>query len=116
MWIFRELFRLLYQIVVATAIASAMAGLWALLSSGDLVHDLRLGYFLFGSLLLLCAGAGGSRTTVQGRIMGYTWFTGLRGYGVFSGGFRPRAGDPTVTATAVFVGSALALFALGAVV
>jgi hypothetical protein len=114
-WILRELTRLLWTIAVATAIASAVASLWALASTGSLLHDLRIGYFLFGALLILLAGAGGGRSTVQGRIMTYTWFTGIRGYGMFSPG-RARPSQPTLTASAVFVGSGLALFVLGAVV
>jgi hypothetical protein len=115
MWIFRELARLLWTIAVAAAVASAIASLWALAASGDLVRDLRIGYFLFGAVLILLAGAGGGRSTVQGRIMNYTWFMGIRGYGMFSAG-RSGPSQPALTASAVFVCSGLALIALGAVV
>lgn len=115
MWIFRELARLLWTIAVVAAVASAIAGLWALASTGNLVRDLRIGYLLFGALLILLAGAGAGRSTVQGRIMTYTWFTGIRGYGMLSPG-RARPGQPTLTASAVLVGSGLLLIALGAVV
>ena len=115
MWVARELSRLLFTIVVATTIAAAIAGFWALIQGGDLVHALRISFFLFGALLLLLAGAG-NRSTASGRRMRYGLFTGLRGYSVLSPVVRARPDQPTLTASAVFVGSALALLALGAVV
>jgi hypothetical protein len=113
MWIFRELYRLLVTIVLVAGVAAALASLWALISSGDLVNNMRIGFFLFGGILLLCAGAG-NRATAQNRAMRYTWFMGIRGYGMFSPG-RARPNQPTLTASAVFFASAIALFVLGAV-
>jgi hypothetical protein len=114
MWFFRELFRLVWMIVVATAIAAALASLVALLSSGDLVHDLRLFFLVFGCLLLLFAGAG-NRSTASARRVNWGLITPGRG-GVLFRGVAPRPGEPTLTASAVFVGSALALIALGLVI
>jgi hypothetical protein len=115
MWFVRELARLLFRIVVATALAAAVAGFWALISSGDLVHDLRICFFLFGALLLLLAGAG-NRSTASARRVNWGIIGGGRTMGWLSPPVRPRPGQPTLTASAIFVGSALALFVLGAVV
>lgn len=114
MWFFRETFRLVWMIVVATAIAAGIASLWALLSSGDLVHDLRISFFIFGAVTLLLAGAG-NRSTMSARRVNWGIITPGRG-GAISRAVRARPGDPTLTASAVFVGSAIVLFVLGAVV
>ena len=91
MWLFREVFRLIWMIAVATAIATAIGVLLALFSSRDLSHALRVSFLLVGCLLLLFAGAG-NRSTASAR--------------------RVNWGP----ATAVFVGSAAALIALGLLV
>lgn len=123
MWIFRELLRLLWMIAVATAVAAAVAGLWALLSGGDLVQHLRVGFLLVGCVLLLFAGAGNRRTASRRRSTGELPWIGrvlwIPMWG-FAGGRwpdnSPRPDVPTLTATAVFFCSALVLIALGAVV
>ena len=116
MWVVRELTRLLVQIVVATAIAAGVAGLWALAANGNLVSDLRLSFLLFGCLLLLLAGAG-NRATASGRRMTYGVIGGFRStFGRLAPPVNPKPGEPTLTASAVFVGSALALIALGVAV
>ncbi len=116
MWFFREIFRLIWTIVVAAAIAAAVGALFALVSGGDLVHDLRIDFLLFGALLLLLAGAG-NQSTASGRRMRYGVVFGVRsGIGRLSPPVRARPGDPTLTASAVFVGSGLVLVALGLVV
>lgn len=111
MWFFREVFRLVWMIVVVTAIAAAVASLVALLSSGDLVHELRLFFLVFGCLLLLFAGAG-NRSTASARRVNWGIVTPGRG-GIIFRGVAPRPGDPTLTLSAVFVGSGLALIVLG---
>jgi len=114
MWIVRETFRLLRMVVAATAVAAAVAGLWALLSTGDLVHDLRISFFLIGAITLLLAGAG-NQSTAAARRVNWGLITPGRG-GILFRGVRPRPGEPTLTASAVFVGSAAVLFVLGAIV
>ena len=112
MWVARELSRLLARIGTGAAMAALVAGIWALVSGGDFLHDLRIGFFLFGALMLLLAGAG-NRATASGRRMTYGTFSGIRGYSRLSPRVRARPGQPTLTASAVFVGSGIALLVLG---
>jgi uncharacterized membrane protein YhaH (DUF805 family) len=109
MWIVRELLRFVGRIAIALLIAIVIAEARALFSSGDTVHTFRIVCILLGCLyLLLAAGPGQS---LGGRRMNDTswWVTQSLGYGKFE-----MAPGPKMTATAVFVGSGLALLALGA--
>jgi hypothetical protein len=113
MWVVRELLRLLWSIVVAGAIASVIAIGIALLHGGDFTRELRLTFLFLGCLLLLLAGAGNRSTGASRRATG-----SLR---QFAPGWLPGATmtpdatpvGPTLTQSAVFVGSAFALIALG---
>jgi hypothetical protein len=111
MWVFRELARLLFQIAFAASIAMIIAGLWALVS-GDFFDNLRIMFLLFGGLLILLAG-GGNRATTTSRRLSWGIVSGIRGYGLLSPAFTPRPGQPTLTASAVFVGSGAVLLFLG---
>jgi hypothetical protein len=116
MWLFRELFRLVWMIAVTVAIAAAVGALIALVSSGSLVHDLRIDFLAFGALLVLLAGAG-NRSTASARRANWGIMVGMRSkIGVLSPPVRSRPGDPTLTGSAVFVGSGLALIVLGLLV
>ena len=107
MWIARELSRLLVRIAIAVLIASVIAEIRALASGGDFLHTWKIALLLLGCFMLLLA-AGGGRTTAAARRVDWRVITpGLPQY-VFA-----RAEGPQLTAPAVFVGSALALFALG---
>lgn len=115
MWIFRELARLIVRVAVASAIAALIAGLLALVSTGDLVHDMRIMFLLAGALLILLAGAG-NRASATARRTNWGIFSGVRGYSRLSPVLNPRPGQPTLTASAVFVASGAVLLVLGFVV
>ena len=113
MWFFRELFRLIWMIAVTVAIATAVGALVALLSSGSFAHSTKVCFLAFGGLLLLLAGAG-NRGTGTGQAANWGVTFGVRSaFGVLSPPIRSRSGDPTLTASAVFVGSGLVLIVLG---
>jgi hypothetical protein len=110
MWVVRELSRLLVRIAVAVGIASLVAEVRALVSGGDFFHSWRIMVLLLGCFMLLLAGAGASGTASARRV---NWgvITPGRG-GVLSRPVFAEVEGPQLTASAVFVGSALALFAL----
>jgi hypothetical protein len=109
-WIARELSRLLFRIAVAVAIACVIAGLKAALAGGPWLHTWRVTLFALAGLMLLLAMAGYGpahrRVTRQSIDHGPTFLMRFPGA-------EPKPGDPTLTASAVFVGSGLALLALG---
>ena len=111
MWIVRELFRLVSRVVFGAALAILVAGLWALASNGDFSHATRVMLLLFGCLLILLAG-GGSKTTMTSRVINWGEVMPGRG-GLIFRGVRPRPGQPTLSATAVFIGSGAVLIVLG---
>jgi hypothetical protein len=109
MWIVRELSRLLLQIAVAVAIAAAVAGIKAAASGGGMLHTWRITLFALAGLMLLLATAGrggANRRLNAGFDHGSTFVMRF-----------PRAArrpeDPTLTASAVFVGSGAVLLVLG---
>jgi len=119
MWIFRELVRLLFQIAIGAAIAATVAGVVVLIRGGGFAHELRLTFFLFGALLLLLAGTGNrttaSRRRATGRLPMMTGFW-MPSWGLvarLNPDSSPRTDVPTLTASAVFVGSGAVLIALG---
>jgi hypothetical protein len=110
MWIVRELTRLAARIAVAVLIAIVIAEVRALLDGGDTFHTFRVVLMLVGGLFLLLA-AGGSGSVASHRV---NWGEITPGAGgVIFRGFRPRPEDPTLTPSAVFIGSGLVLLALG---
>lgn len=115
MWIVRELFRLLSRVAVGIAIAIVIAGIKALVSGGDTFWTFRIICMLLGGLYLLL-GAAGTGSAASRRV---NWMpiTPIRGNVIarFRFSTRPRPGDPTLTATAVFIAGGLVLLALGAV-
>ncbi len=109
MWILRELARLLVRIAVAVALAAAVAGIKAVASGGGMLHTWRITMFALAGVMLLLAAAGrggANRRLNAGLDHGATFV--MR----FPGAAR-RPEDPTLTASAVFVGTAVALLALG---
>ncbi len=111
MWVVRELSRMLGRVAVAVAIAAVVAGVRALVSGGHVLHTWKIMNLLLGCFMLLLA-AGGGRTTGAARRVNWGIITPGRG-GVLSPPIFARAEGPQLTASAVFVGSALVLFALG---
>lgn len=108
MWIFRELFRLLLQIAVAVAIASAVAAIKAAASGGSMLHTWKITLFVMAGLMLLLAagGSGPANRRLNQRFDHGPTF-------VFRNpALAVKPGQPTLTASAVFVGSGLALLAL----
>jgi hypothetical protein len=116
MWVVRELLRLVFRIVFGAAIAIVVAGVWALISGGGFSHAMRVTLLLTGCFLILLAGAG-NRASMTNRVSN-SWgsFQGIRGYSTMVPSLRPRPGDPTLTASAVFIGSGAVLIVLGVIV
>lgn len=110
-WVFRELARLIFRVVVASAVAAIIACLLALFSSGDLVRDMRIMFFLVGALLIMLAGAG-NRSSATSHVINWGDILPGRG-GILFHGFEPRPDQPTLTPGAVFVASGAVLIALG---
>jgi hypothetical protein len=110
MWVVRELLRLLVRIAVAVAIASVIAGLKVAVSGGDLTHTFKVTLFLLAASMLLLATAGAKGTAANRRLnqrVDHAASFVMRIPGV------PASSEgPTLTAGAVFVGSALALVGL----
>ncbi len=111
MWIFRELARLVFQIAFAAAVAVLIAGAWALIS-GDFFANVRIMFLLFGGLLILLAGAG-NRGSMTNQTFSWGVLSGIRGYGLLAPVFTPRPGEPTLTSSAVFMGSGAVLLVVG---
>ncbi|HZQ16676.1 MAG TPA: hypothetical protein VFA82_07875 [Gaiellaceae bacterium] len=112
MWVLRELARLLARIAVGVLIAIVIAEIRAVAGGGDTPRTFRIILLVLGGLyLLLAAGGTGSAAS---RMVNWGEATAGRGGMIFRG-FRPRPDEPRLSAGAVFVGSAIALFALGVV-
>ena len=112
MWILRELSRLLGRILVAVTIAVLIAEVRAIISGGDSFWTFRVVLMLLGGLMLLLAGTGTG--SVASRVVNWGEITPAAGRIIFRG-IKPRPEDPTLTPSAVFVGSGVILLALGAV-
>jgi hypothetical protein len=110
-WVVRELLRLLVRIGVAILIASLIAEVRALASGGDFFHTWKILDLVLGCFMLLLAGAG-ARMTAAARRVNWGIVTPGRG-GVLSRAVFAHVEGPQLTASAVFVGSGLALLALG---
>ena len=122
MWFFREIFRLIWTIALATVVAAAVAGVWTLLgpSSGTQIAPVggaaptHAGFaHNFAILLVLLSGAGNAGTA-SARRADWGIMSGFsKGLGLLSPPVKHRPGDPTVTATAVFIGGGIVLLVLG---
>jgi hypothetical protein len=110
MWVVRQSLRLIGRIAVALLIAILIAEVRAIISGGDMFWTFRVVLMLLGVLFLLLAGSGTG--SAASRRVNWGVITPGRGRIIFRG-FRPRPEDPTLTPSAVFVGSGLALLALG---
>jgi predicted membrane channel-forming protein YqfA (hemolysin III family) len=113
-WVLRELSRLLIRIAVAVAIASAVAGIKAAVSGGGFAHTWRITIFALAALMLLLATAGAKGTASNRRLnQGVDHASNF----VFRiPGVPLPTGGPTLTAGAVFIGSAAVLLVLGFIV
>jgi hypothetical protein len=110
MWILRELLRLVSRIAIAVAIATAIAGIRAAVSGGGMLHTWKLTLIALGCLSLLLAGTGNRQSAAnrrmnQGVDHAANFVSRIPGVPAVTEG-------PTLTASAVFLGSAIALFAL----
>lgn len=110
MWIARELLRFVSRIAIALLIAIVIAEARALVSGGDTFRTFRIVCILLGCLYLLLAA--GPSASLGGRRMSDTswWITSSMGWATLQ-----HAPGPKMTATAVFIGSGLALLVLGVV-
>jgi hypothetical protein len=113
MWVFRELARFSLRVGAAVLIAIVIAEVKALASGGDTLHTFRIVLFLVGGFFLLLGGTG-TGSAASRRVNWGTITPGLGG-AIFRG-FQPKPEDPALTATAVFISTAVVLLALGAVV
>lgn len=111
MWVLRELVRLLSRILIGVAIAVIIAGIKALVSGGDTFWTFRIICMLLGAFYLLL-GAAGTGSAASHRV---NWIpiTPIRGNPI-ARWTTPRRGEPTLTATAIFIASGLVLLAFGA--
>ena len=110
MWIVYQLFRLASRIAIAVLIAIVIAEIRAVVSGGDTFWTFRVVMMLLGALYLLLAGTG-TGSAASERV---NWGSITPGAGgVIFRGIRPKPEDPTLTPSAVFIGSGLALLALG---
>ena len=110
MWIARELVRLASRIATGVLIAVLIAEIRAVLSAGDTMHTFRSMLLLVGCVMLLLGGTG-TGSAASRRVNWGTITPGLGG--VIFRGFQPKPTDPRLTPSAVFIGSGVALLALG---
>jgi hypothetical protein len=114
MWAVRELLRLLVRIAVAVAIAVVIAGIKVAVVGGDLTHTFKVVLFALAAAMLLLAtvgakGTGANRRLNRGFDHGSNFVMRIRG-------MPPPSEGPTLTAGAVFVGSAVILLLVAIVV
>ena len=114
MWAVRELLRLLVRIVVAVAIAVAVAGVKVAVAGGDLTHTFKVTLFALAAFMLLLATAGAKGTAGNRRLNQRVDVASS--FVMRIPGVPPPSEGPTLTASAVFVGSALVLLAVAIVV
>jgi hypothetical protein len=114
MWIVRELLRLLLRIVVAVAIAVVIAGVKVAVAGGDLSHTFKVALFALAALMLLLATTGARGTGANRRLDQRV--DHAANFVMRIPGVPARTEGPTLTAGAVFVGSALVLLALAILV
>jgi hypothetical protein len=110
MWVVHQLARLAGRILIALVIAIVIAEVRALVSGGDTFWTFRIVLMLLGALYLLLAGAGTG--SAASRRVNWGSITPAGG-GVIFRGFQPKPNDPTLTPSAVFIGSGVACLALG---
>jgi hypothetical protein len=112
MWVVRETIRLASRIGIAVLIAIVVAEVRAVVGGGDTLRTFRITLLLLGCLMLLLASAGAAigqkKAHQQANLFG-AWRPESLGLGES----LTRAGGPTLTPAAVFVGSGVALLALG---
>lgn len=114
MWVLRELLRLVERIAIAFAVAFALAALWAALSKHGFWFDFRNTCWIIGAILILMAGVGRGSNVERMMDASITQAAWGRVPGVDPLKVNPE--DPTLTPGAVFVGAALVLFVVGALV
>jgi predicted membrane channel-forming protein YqfA (hemolysin III family) len=114
MWVVRELLRLLVRIAVAVVIAVAVAGVKVAVAGGDLTRTFQVTLFALAALMLLLATAGGKGTAGNRRLNQRV--DHASNFVMHIPGLPATSEGPTLTASAVFVGSALALLAIAILV
>jgi hypothetical protein len=108
-WIVRELLRLVGRIAVAVLVAILIAEVRAIITGGDTMHTFRIVLLLMGCVLLLLAAGG--QGTMAGKKLNHDGWWLTRAFGAFGAQTHPE--DPTLSPGAVFIGSGLAVLALG---
>lgn len=114
MWILRELVRLVSRIAVAVAIASTVAGVRAAVSGGDMLHTWKVMLILLGCLSILLAAFGNTGSAANRRVN--QGVDHASNFVLRIPGMSPVTEGPTLTASAVFLGSGIVLLALGLIV
>ena len=97
----------------AVLVAIVIAEIRAIVSGGDTLHTFRIVLLLLGGLFLLLGGTGTGSTASH--VVNWGEVSPGLGGRIFRG-FRPKPEDPRLTATAVFIGTAVVLLVLGAVI
>ena len=110
MWVARELVRLLSRVAIAVLIAILLAEIKSIVSGGDTMHTFKIMLLVFGVVMLLLGGRG-TGSAASDRVNWGSITPGLGGV-VFRGA-KPKPDDPTLTPSAVFIASGIALLALG---
>jgi hypothetical protein len=110
-WFVREMVRLVVRIVIATIVALALAGILTAISSHSFATSARILCIVFGCMLLAMAGVGSGSNLeryMDRNVTKVAWGT-IPGFD--SNKRNPE--DPTLSPGAVFVGSGVALLAIG---
>ena len=110
MWVVRELLRLLFRIAVAVAIAAVIAGVKAAVSGGGAHHTWKVTLLALGCVMLLL-GMTGNRESASNRRVNQG-VDHAASFVMRIPGIPATTEGPTLTTSAVFVGTAFALFAL----
>jgi hypothetical protein len=118
MWVVRESLRLLSRIataVVIAVVAVVAAELRAIVGDGDMVGTFRVMLLLLGCLMLLLATAGTAVNQQKAHWMANSHGVFVpRSFGL--GDALANAGGPTLSPSAVFAGSGIALIAIGVLI
>jgi hypothetical protein len=113
MWFARAVGQLVLTAAIVFMVAAVAAGVLALVRGGEFQGSLRITALCVGALLLLAGASGGAfaraadadaRQAALGRLPGLPSWT------------ESRPDEPTISSSAVFVFSGLALIVLGLVV
>jgi hypothetical protein len=112
MWLVRELLRLIERIALGILVALGLAIVQApLRAHGDFWHGFQISCLIVGALFLMMAGVGNDTNLARSMDYGVTMHALGRIPGVST--IERKGDDPTLTPGAVFVGTGVAVLAIG---